>query len=290
MINHQIKPKIKNLAIGTVQFGLDYWISNFSGKTIPSEVSGILNLANSSGITYLDTASVYGSSEEVLGQNNLNNFNVISKWPSLQNGNLPIDFLVKSLEKLNIQSLYGWLSHHPDILIEQPDLFIQTEKAKEKGLILKTGFSVSSVSQLKNLIARFGTPDIVQMPFNILDKRFEKIMLELKSKGTEIHTRSAFLQGLLFLSPEKLSSFFNPVKPWLYSFQEAFPTSEAQVSAALNYCVNHPAIDKVVIGVNSIKQLEININSLNNSFNSEFPRVPHLNESIINPSKWPLKI
>ena len=45
------------LALGTVQFGLDYGISNLKGKVDLDEVKKILNYANISGINLLDSAS-----------------------------------------------------------------------------------------------------------------------------------------------------------------------------------------------------------------------------------------
>ena len=59
---------IKKLAIGSVQFGQNYGISNKNGIVIPKEVHAILNLANENGIDTIDTAKEYGNSENVIGQ------------------------------------------------------------------------------------------------------------------------------------------------------------------------------------------------------------------------------
>ena len=55
------------LGLGTVQFGLDYGITNTAGQCPRDEVAGILALAADRGIRLLDTAATYGTSEEVLG-------------------------------------------------------------------------------------------------------------------------------------------------------------------------------------------------------------------------------
>jgi len=44
------------LGIGTAQFGLDYGISNTSGKTSLKEVQSILKVATENGVDVLDTA------------------------------------------------------------------------------------------------------------------------------------------------------------------------------------------------------------------------------------------
>ena len=53
------------LALGTVQFGIDYGIANTKGQVQIEEVQSILNYAKKNGVNILDTASGYGDSEEV---------------------------------------------------------------------------------------------------------------------------------------------------------------------------------------------------------------------------------
>ena len=60
---------MSKLALGTVQFGIDYGI-NSGVKVETDEVSRIINYARNNGINLLDTAQLYGSSEKVLGDAN----------------------------------------------------------------------------------------------------------------------------------------------------------------------------------------------------------------------------
>ena len=66
------------LALGTVQFGMDYGI-NSGIKVEQNEVLKIVNLARKSGITLIDTAQLYGSSEKVLGNLNTVDFDIVTK-------------------------------------------------------------------------------------------------------------------------------------------------------------------------------------------------------------------
>ncbi|MBQ6566446.1 MAG: aldo/keto reductase, partial [Treponema sp.] len=59
---------MSRLALGTVQFGMSYGISNTAGRVPQDEVGRILDYCKSSGIDTLDTAQGYGESEKVLGQ------------------------------------------------------------------------------------------------------------------------------------------------------------------------------------------------------------------------------
>jgi aryl-alcohol dehydrogenase-like predicted oxidoreductase len=71
------------LALGTVQFGLDYGVANTAGQVAPAEVASILALAQQMGIGTLDTAINYGQSESVLGQCGIAEWQVVTKLPAL---------------------------------------------------------------------------------------------------------------------------------------------------------------------------------------------------------------
>ena len=58
----------KKLAIGTVQFGMNYGIANNSGKINYNEAKSILEYAENVGADTLDTAIIYGDSESTLGE------------------------------------------------------------------------------------------------------------------------------------------------------------------------------------------------------------------------------
>ena len=100
------------LALGTVQFGLDYGVTNQSGKVEESKIEGILGFAKSNGIDILDTASGYGNSEQVLGGVGVDGYQIITKTASLKYG---VDEVIKgfyqSLKYLNQKSVDGLLIH-----------------------------------------------------------------------------------------------------------------------------------------------------------------------------------
>ena len=74
------------LALGTVQFGLDYGAKQ-AGKVQPVEVKKILGVCRKKGINTLDTAITYGNSEEILGNIGIDGFNVVTKLPALPEDN-----------------------------------------------------------------------------------------------------------------------------------------------------------------------------------------------------------
>ena len=79
---------IDKIALGTVQFGLKYGISNSIGQTDRDEAAKILTYAASKNIQFIDTANVYGDSERVLGSLNVMNFNIVTKTPHFAEKNI----------------------------------------------------------------------------------------------------------------------------------------------------------------------------------------------------------
>ena len=79
------------IALGSVQFGLNYGIGNTSGKTKFKEVKKIIEIANKNNISTLDTAILYGKAESTLGQIGIRNFEIISKF-SLYNTIIIVKF------------------------------------------------------------------------------------------------------------------------------------------------------------------------------------------------------
>ena len=105
------------IALGSVQFGLKYGVSNLSGPTSKSQIKKILEIAGNSGVDTIDTAISYGNSELLLGYSNVKKFKVITKIPTLKPNITNIENWVSnkiysSIKKLKIKSLYGVLIHN----------------------------------------------------------------------------------------------------------------------------------------------------------------------------------
>lgn len=271
------------LSIGTVQFGVHYGISNKNGQTTPEEVTKILNLALDQGIYSLDTATVYGNAEKVLGENNLEGFRIVSKFMPPSKEETIINQLYKSLEKLQVTTLYGFLAHRPLNVYENPWQWEELKELKSSGLIEKIGFSLNEPSELDTLLNKGFSPDLIQVPFNYFDHRFAKHLIDIKEKGCEVHVRSALLQGLFFADMNILSSFFDEVKPLIRSLQESITFLSGSL---LRFVIEQPFIDKVVIGVENCSQLVMNLETIEKS--SKLPELTKtISENILIPSKWP---
>jgi aryl-alcohol dehydrogenase-like predicted oxidoreductase len=270
------------IGLGTVQFGIPYGISNSRGKTSLSEVKQILNTAVKNKITFLDTASAYGDAEEILGQNDLTEFQIVSKFMPPNDG-VKLDIVLsESLQKLKLPSLYGYLAHRPLELLNNQSLWSELIDLKDNGKIMKIGYSLNEPRELEILLKAKLIPDLVQVPYNYFDRRFEDQIKMLNEEGCEIHSRSTFLQGLFFMDADKLSSFFDEVKPHIKTLQK----NKLLAKSLLNFVLNKDFIDKVVIGVENNKQL---LENLDNS--KEIELLDNLDfefsKNILMPMFWP---
>lgn len=280
---------IGKVALGTVQFGLNYGINNIQGKVSTTEVKKILEICRCFGIDTLDTAHSYGNSEEILGENNLYDLNIISKLP-LCNLNTAASIFEESLERLNLRKVYGYMFHNFSIYKKNKKLWTVLECLKQEGKISKIGVSLYKPDELKELMKDGVKLDIVQVPYNLFDRQFESFFPFLKDKGIEIHTRSAFLQGLFFRPLRDLPIHFEKIRTkleFLQSFIKINKLSLPQV--CLGFVLSNPNIDKVIIGVDSSRQLLENISQIKNLPNivwSQLDILKETNPAIINPSLW----
>jgi len=275
---------VEKIGLGTVQFGVNYGISNTHGKTTETEVGNILEIAKRNGVKFLDTASGYGNAEEVLGNFDLSSFKIVSKFLPFNEELALTDILSGSLKKLGVKKLYGYLAHRPLSLLNS-NYWSELQNLKENNFIEKIGFSLNTVEELDLLLEQGIVPDIVQVPFNYFDARFEQSIKKLKKEGCEIHTRSTFLQGLFFINVNDLSPYFDEVKPYLIKLHNKEKNVEAFL---LNYVANIDFIDQIIIGVQNAEQLADNINNL--SIEKDRPKFSgSISENILMPSKWPPK-
>lgn len=280
------------LALGTVQFGLTYGINNQSGIPKDDELSSIFSFANQSGINVLDTAQGYGNSEERIANLSNDEFSIISKFKQLA---APFPFhkeLEESLKKLKKSSLYGYMAHDGDLLIENPTWWEGLQLAKQQGLVKKIGYSLYSVNQLEKLLAKQMLPDIIQFPYNILDRRFETFFKELNSKGVEIHTRSVYLQGLFQMESSQVPNYLAPLQTYLKIFREIAKRNQLSIGQiCLRFVINNPFINKAVIGVDNLSQLKENVSicqvdNLNEEIINELLSIEVKEKNLLNPVNW----
>lgn len=257
------------VALGTVQFGMNYGVSNKEGQVSIEEVAKILDCCESNGITTLDTAQGYGESESVLGQFDLSGFDIITKV-------MGDAILETSLEKLHLSSVYGLMFHREN---ECNDIsWKQFEMYKNQGMVEKIGVSAYSPIVLNDLLDRYPI-EIVQFPLNILDQRFISLLPKLKEKKVEVHTRSTFLQGLLLM--HEIPTYFGQIQDKINSIPNP------KINYAIDFVKKCWDVDKIIFGVTKLKEFQEIINAYNsNVYDIDYTNFVVNDEKYINPSLW----
>ena len=289
--------KISKLSLGTVQFGLDYGVSNENGKPTQENVNKIISFIKDNGINCFDTAQGYGNSEKVLGislekyQDNM----VISKVTSNNLRNNFISSIKKSLENLQEEKLFAVLLHDSEILFNwtQTDSEIVTN-AISNNLIKYFGVSIYTDEEFQQAIEN-PIIQIIQIPFNLLDQRAitKEWFKKAKENNKLLFIRSVYLQGLILMDINKVPKHLDKAKPYLLKLENiAKQLNISKNSLALSF-VNQIAKDSVILfGCETLEQAEENINTYNENVlsNQEIELIENLfvnvDEYIYNPTNW----
>ena len=282
---------MNKLALGTVQFGMKYGINNFVGVPNDREVSNILDFAYKNGIQTLDTAIAYGNSQERLGKLSYDNFKIISKFSGIFNFKDLENELLKSLSNLRRDKIYGFIFHKAIDLIKNPKMWSYLEKLKSLKKIKKIGFSIYNEKELNEILNLGFVPDLVQLPYSILDRRLEDSLKKLNNLDVEIHVRSVFLQGLYFKDLNNLPETLFPLRPYLRKLHEICNFNKIKMSLlALNFIKQNKNIDKIVIGSDSVCQLNENISAMRYNLDSDIIKSIHeinvVEKELLNPINW----
>ena len=293
---------ISRLALGTVQFGLPYGLSNRSGQPSYETSRDILACAIDGGVTCLDTAASYGESEAVLGRalaelGVASRVCVVTKGLALPNNLSPAradslveESVINSLRKLRLERLPFCFFH-----IEENFQYADSlQKLRDRGLVAEIGCSTTTPSGTQNVIAS-GLADAVQFPASVLDRRFTSpaVAGDACTRGMKVFGRSVYLQGLLLLSDTSTPPDFSaviPVRRHLADLSDAAGMSLGEL--ALRYVIGLGDLTSILIGVEAVGQMRENI-----AFAEKGPLpsdlmqeviavVPFLSPRILDPRCW----
>jgi aryl-alcohol dehydrogenase-like predicted oxidoreductase len=284
------------LALGSAQFGMPYGISNVGDKVSQSEIKNILHVALNGGVDVIDTAMMYGDSESCLSKVGVSKFRLVTKLPRIPSECVDISSWIhlqfnQSLDRLNLKSVYGLLLHDPSQLLSShgSTIYKTLLELKSLGKVEKIGISVYSPNELDKIIPHY-LVDLVQAPFNVIDQRLVKSgwLRRLKSQRIEIHTRSAFLQGLLLMRFEKIpKKFFKWRELWLRWHLFLLEEKRSALEACLEFCMSYEEVDRVIVGVQDSEQLAkiLQFSSRGGSLNyAQFNSFG--DDELINPTNW----
>ena len=283
----------KKIVLGTANFGV-YYGKLKKKKLSVNEIKKIFLYCLRNEIDTLDTSTDYEGSENIIGLLDPKKFNIITK---ISNFDINIDNpqifledkLKKSLTSLKTKKIYALLFRNPSSLTSNNNLRLWqiAKNLKSKGLIKKIGITIYEPKELDQAF-NYLKPDLVQVPYNIFDRRIEQTgwLNKLYNSGVEIHCRSIFLQGLLLLESHNLPKIFSSYKSLWNSYDSWLKKNGvSRLEACTNFVFRKKEISKIVLGVENKEQLkkilavqEKKINYSSNLFK--------ISPKLIDPRKW----
>ena len=192
------------------------------------------------------------------------------------------------------QLLYGFLAHRVEA-INSDDFSIAIKILKKEKLVIKSGVSVYTPKEALNLIEH-PEIDILQIPINILDKRWVDMgIFELAEQNNiQLFFRSIFLQGIIFLDEDDLRSRkMDWAIPYLNKFKKLVNnTPFSPIELAFGILTKVPGDIVIIMGLDCLKQLKLNMRIINRSAINKkisddwWSNLPSFPEKLINPTLW----
>jgi aryl-alcohol dehydrogenase-like predicted oxidoreductase/spore coat polysaccharide biosynthesis protein SpsF (cytidylyltransferase family) len=269
------------MVMGCAQLGLRYGAVNQHGQPSLAASTELIKTAILNGVTALDTAHAYGTSEAVIGEalkdGQQGQIGIVTKLsPLSQCPEDASDALVQalvdasifqSMVRLKTTSLDMLLLHRADHLGKWHGAVWKRLRVHESaGSIKRLGVSVQNPTELLRALQTEGVSH-VQLPLNLVDWRWEESTLALaaakRERSLTIHVRSPYLQGLLLTndpSPwgKAHVDHAQPITDWLQQMVvHCQRVSVADICLAYLNAIEW--IDGVVVGAERIDQLEQNI-------------------------------
>lgn len=215
-------PKVSTIGFGAWAIGGMNW-----GKTDDDVSRNALRKALENGLTFIDTADVYGFGHsedlirEVLEEMNMkekvvvatkagNDFYNTNKEDDEGYGpirqNAGYDYIIsaaeKSLKRLNVDSLDILQLHSPDTeKLKRDEPWLALEKLKQDGKIKHAGWSVQSFQETNQaflLDDHKDLLDVIQVRYNLLEREAEKVLFKKSEEyGIGVIVRIPLLFGFL---------------------------------------------------------------------------------------------
>lgn len=282
------------LILGTAQFGMNYGINNKIGEIQKNEIIKILNFCKKNNINHFDTASGYGESENKLGnylKKNNNNFKIITKYSLKKKSIIKQFYETKKLtgQVPDIVLAHSYKDYISANFQEMLNYLIKEFNLKKYGVSLYEPNEYFKILKVK-------IPKIIQVPINIFDKRFleKKIISSIKKNKIEVHARSIFLQGLLYVEKKKIYKYFKNVKKVFEKATNlAVDENLSLAQLSLLWVYKKKDINKIVLGIDSLSQLKENVGILQkrtqNKTILEIDKINLHKNTIIKPNLWKIK-
>ena len=283
-INNYLNSK---LVLGTASFTKNY--SLFKKKIPNGEIIKIFNEMIKNKIFMIDTATRYFDISKILKKKKFKKINIIIKISDFDDLQAIIN-QEKKFKYINDKKfIYALLFHNLQDLKKNKfkEAFFKLKKNKRKFRISKVGFSVNDFKSIDKFLIEL-KPDIIQVPFSILDRRIlnKKYQNLIKKYNIEVHIRSIFLRGLL--TKEKFGKINLSQKniKLLKKIHNVYRVRKLKpIMTCLQFVLNYKFYSKIIIGIDSLKHFKEILSFKQFALNNKIFDYTN-NRSLIMPSRW----
>lgn len=206
-------PDKPTLVLGGAQLGMDYGVTNQSGKMSRDHIAAILQELVACPGAMVDVAPAYGDAEIMIGELAPATLAVCTKSASLEPGmslteakRRLTEGLINSLQRMQRERLDIYLLHQTHVLQEPwfDELLIWLDDQKRSGALGAVGVSLYPETSLGQLSPYGAYLDWLQKPVNVLDQSVNDDAFQafVGQYGIRVQARSVFLQGVL-LTPDR---------------------------------------------------------------------------------------
>jgi aryl-alcohol dehydrogenase-like predicted oxidoreductase len=252
---------LNKLGLGTAQFGLDQQ-APARGRPRDVEARDILGIAARSGLGVLDIDGHSGAADlalsQVIPRPHPFRLTITSVRPD-RGPDFAETEIRAQLRRLNVDKVDAILAPSATDLFSPhgPALWDRLRALRDEGLCKKIGVSVYASDDPIGLARRF-KPDLVQAPASLLDQRLliDGTLAELAGMGIEVHLRSIFLNGLLFLPPDRAPHHLKEAAGRISRARRLIAEGRSDpLQAALGFALSRPEASAVLVGIASAAEM-----------------------------------
>lgn len=261
--------EVSEIAFGAVEIGMQY-----GDHPMPSEADAhqLLNAALDRGMNFIDTARMYGESEERIGRalkGRRQEAVIASKCVHLLNaeGHLPIKgkalkakieaSLHESLQALQTDYIDVFMLHQANQEVLENETIAETfSQIKQSGKARAIGVSTYSVADTSKSIEK-EIWDAIQLPFNVLDQSQRTCFDAAHASGVALIIRSVLFRGMLGGQKLSLHPALNSVEKQIDELKdfvaERYPNLP---SLATKFALAYEEVSAVLVGIDKLEFLE----------------------------------
>lgn len=251
---------LNKLGLASGQFGLEQPAAR--GRPRDAEARDILAVAARSGLQVLEIGRHSQPAETTLGQvlPRPQPFRITVTTVRPDRGPDFAEAEVRAqLRRLGVESVDCILAPSATDLLAPagPALWDRLRLLRDNGVCRKIGVSVYASDDPVCLVRRF-KPDVVQAPASLLDQRMliDGTLAALADMGVEVQLRSIFLNGLLFLPPDRAPSHLKAAASRISRARRLIAEGRSDpLQASLGFALSRPEASSVLVGVQSVAEM-----------------------------------